>query len=30
MISWVNVINCGLAWNQFMFEQGSDYLIFGI
>ncbi len=26
MISWVSVVNCGLAWNQFRCEQGSNYL----
>jgi hypothetical protein len=30
MISWVTVVNCGLAWNQFMCEQGSNYLTVGI
>jgi hypothetical protein len=30
MLSYVSIANCILTWNQFICEQGSSCLMFGI
>ncbi len=30
VISWDSVFNCVLVWDQFICEQGSNYLVFEI
>ncbi len=30
VLNYVNIVDCVLAWNWFMREQNSNYIMFGI